>query len=163
MQIKIEDPDYFLGDPSITWCGTTWTPTEIQNGVWKCVCPSVYGKYSYLLETSVSTAIHAWQVDNGGTGPANLYMLRSYIITGTTANAVGIQGGTLAGVKRDFFSASFGVPNLTVTTLGVVPTSILKQKPVIADYLLTEDPQWLNGSYVNGAVTYSWKQGINWP
>jgi hypothetical protein len=49
-----------------------------------------------------------------------------------------------------------------VTTLGVVPTSILKQKPVIADYLLTEDPQWLNGSYANGSVTYSWKQGINW-
>lgn len=158
MEVTLTTADVNL---PLTWCGKTWIKSSVSkvgeqyySGEGACICPNLrYQRYTYSSGGSTS-AIEAWAIPN-------LLIARDYIITGTLANLLQLSGGNFTGPKKDSYLATFGVPFTTVTTLGVItPVSVLKQQPTPGSYRLTNP--WVDNTYVNGPVTYTWTRGERW-
>ncbi len=156
MQVKVEDPDYFLGDPSISWLGETWTPTQIQNGEVRCVCASV-SNYDHV--TTGQYPYHRWSINISAQN--RLRMLRRV----NTTNGYGINQLALGAPGYSTFSnsdfATWGAGTFTsfkLNFINAVPQPVAG--PPNANFELSAA---FFGSKTLGAVTYSWEQGINWP
>lgn len=174
----------------VTWCGITWQPSgstlganERYSGQSATVCPTLYRKEKSKVPFGTPyyqwNANHLWYNNVGG----KLRIQREANANGATfgfwaaANAISVQpsGGSLARMSHYFGGLfSVGYPaGQTTTYTNLVDSTIafgqLVQAPRYLDppgYQLYSNTIYPNtsmfGSYNDGTVTYTWKQGNGW-
>lgn len=151
MQVTVFDVDYLDGSGDIDWCGKTWTPQQVRDGLTQCVCPGTYDQ-----NPSAPYPYHRWEINISAYNRLRLLRrVNTGISYGINQLALGVAGyGTFT--NSDFMTwSSFG--SFTSMNLNFL-TGV--GQPVLGDYQITVA---FFGSQTQGGIEYSWAKGVGWP